>query len=123
MLAREISVRLQTLLIAVGVAFAAGALLMPASPDSYAKPRTVRGTVTQVSGDGTRFTLDQDGKRASYAAHAALRWENRAGAVQEGGRPECVRPGAPGRRAELSLVDVGTKGESEAVVVRIRCLD
>jgi hypothetical protein len=124
MLAREISLRLQTLLIVVGLAFAAGALLMPKGPDSHAAPRTVRGTITQVSGDASRFTFDpDDGSATSYSAQAALKWENRKGSVQQGSRPACVRPGSPPRQAELSLVDIGTQDKPEPVVVKIRCLD
>ncbi|MDQ1647589.1 MAG: hypothetical protein QOJ50_3773 [Cryptosporangiaceae bacterium] len=124
MFAREISLRLQTLLIVVGLAFAAGALLMPRAAGSHATPRTVRGTITQVSGDATRFTFDpDDGGATSYSAQAALRWENRKGSLQQGSRPACMRPGSPPRQAELSVVDVGTQDKSEPVVVKIRCLD
>jgi hypothetical protein len=124
MLAREISLRVQTLLIVVGLAFAAGALLLPHGLDSHATPRTVRGTITQVSGDATRFTFDpEDGQAASFSAQGALRAQSRNGSVQEAPHPACVRPGSPPRRAELSLVDVGTPDKSEPVVVKIRCLD
>jgi hypothetical protein len=124
MLAREVSLRLQTLLVIVGIAIAAGALLMPSASGSYASPRRVRGTITQVSADAATFTFDpEDGKAASYGAQSALRWENSEGRLQAGGRPECVRPGGPPRKAEISFVDVGDKQASEAVVVRIRCLE
>jgi hypothetical protein len=124
MFAREISLRFQTLLIVVGVAFAAGALLMPKGPDSHATPRTVRGTITQVSGDATRFTFDpEDGQAASFSAQAALGFQSGTRPVREVPRPGCVRPGSPPRRAELSLVDVGTPDKSEPVAVKIRCLD
>jgi hypothetical protein len=123
MLAREVSLRLRTLLVIVGIAVVAGALLMPPGTDSYATPREVRGTITQVSADAATFRFEpEDGAAASYGAHAALRWEDSEGRVQAGGRPECVRPGGPPRKAAVSFVDVGGKGDSEPVPVRIRCL-
>jgi hypothetical protein len=124
MLAREVSLRLQTLLIIVGIAFVAGALLMPSPSDSYARPRKLRGTITQVSADSSTFTFrPEDGTPASYGAQSAPRWENSDGRVQRGGRPACVRPGSGPRRADVSLIDVGDDHKSDPVVVRIRCLD
>jgi hypothetical protein len=125
MLDREVSMRLQTLLIVIGVAVAAGALLIPPGDDSFANPRKARGTITQVSGDGSRFVFStEDGPARSYPTVAALRWENRRGDVQSSGRPSCVRPGErKPRRAEVSLVDVGDEQKSDPVVVRVRCLD